>query len=175
MRVESRLFRSAAILRSTVSGERNETDAFTARLTYAPSQFVAVDVRQVDIHQHNRRGIPSGHLDALVSGRGVEHFVAGHSQGHTEHLSSVGAVVDYQNAPRCRRGWRWTVRPLACFAREGQPHDEFSTLPKPGAPCLDLTAMQFHQMPNQREPDPEATFGPCKRRIRLGEEFKHRF
>ena len=146
MRVKSRLLRPGPILRLPVSRESDEPNGAPDYLTQPSRDLVSVDVRQSDIDQDYGWGILLRQTHSLVTGRRLQHLIAGHPQQETEHLSSIAVVFDYQNAARGQLQWRgWAHRRLDRAMRERQPNDEFASLAQAVTPRLDVAVVHFYK------------------------------
>ena len=90
-------------------------------------------------------------------------------------LGCVRVVLDDQD-PRSRRndlgGRRRRHQLFGTGSKARQPHPELRALPR-FALDLHASAVQLHQPPHDREPDPEPTLRAIERRRGLGEEIEH--
>ena len=102
-------------------------------------------------------------------------FVAADLQQHGERFGAVGAVVDNQDAKASGGRGRGDGLPrgrLRHFSRDRQTHDELAAAAKPAAVRFDGSALQFHERPDQGEPDAQAVARALQRRIDLGKHVE---
>ena len=75
VRIESGLLRPGTIPSLSISGQSDQPDCVTDRLTQASRYLVAVYVRQADINHYDGWRMPLRHLDASLAGRRREYLM----------------------------------------------------------------------------------------------------